>query len=115
MKTPKRNIFRWKIAIPEYRANMTIVNKDKNIHKNAGGLRRWPLQNDIDNPAYVPEVEFPQIPIEGISVTDLITTFFEEVRNSYTQDINCSILCQFITKESKDSSLIHALDEILKK
>ncbi|MBW0528387.1 hypothetical protein O181_068102 [Austropuccinia psidii MF-1] len=56
-----------------------------------------------------------QIPIEGISVTDLNTTFFDEVRNSYTQDNNCSILCQLLTKDYKDNSLIHALDEIWKK
>ncbi|MBW0539460.1 hypothetical protein O181_079175 [Austropuccinia psidii MF-1] len=94
---------------------MTIVHKDGNIHKNADGLRRWPLQNNIDNPAYVPEVASPQIPIEGISVRDLNTTFFEEVRNSYTQDKNCSILCQLLNKYCKENSLIHALDEVWKK
>ncbi|MBW0579355.1 hypothetical protein O181_119070 [Austropuccinia psidii MF-1] len=94
---------------------MTIVNKDGNIHKNAYGLSRWLLPNDIDNPAYFPEEASPQIPIEGISVTDLNTTFFEEVRNSYTQDKNCSFLCQLLKKDSKDNSLIHALDEVWKK
>ncbi|MBW0591152.1 hypothetical protein O181_130867 [Austropuccinia psidii MF-1] len=106
MKTPNRHMLRWQIAIQEYRGNMTIVHKDGNIHKNADGLSRWPLPNNIDNPAYVPEEASPQIPIEGISVTDLNTTFFEEVRNSYTQDKNCSILCQLLNKDSKDNSLI---------
>ncbi|MBW0539216.1 hypothetical protein O181_078931 [Austropuccinia psidii MF-1] len=81
----------------------------------ANGLRRWPLANNINNPAYVPEEAFPQIPTEGISVTDLNTTFFEELRNRYTQDNNCSILCQLLTKDCKGSSLINALDEIWKK
>ncbi|MBW0527713.1 hypothetical protein O181_067428 [Austropuccinia psidii MF-1] len=94
---------------------MTIVPKEGNIHKNADGLRRWPLPDNIDNPAYVPEEASPQITIEGISVTDLNTTFFEELRNSYTQDTNCSIVCQSLTEDSKDNSLIHSLDEILKK
>ncbi|MBW0546450.1 hypothetical protein O181_086165 [Austropuccinia psidii MF-1] len=94
---------------------MTIVHKDGNIHKNADRLSRRPLPNNIDNPACVPEEASPQIPIEGISVTDLNTTLFEEVRNSYTQDKNCSIICQFLTKYCKDNSLIHALDEIWKK
>ncbi|MBW0569660.1 hypothetical protein O181_109375 [Austropuccinia psidii MF-1] len=71
--------------------------------------------NNIDTPSYVPEKASPQIPIEGISVTDLNTTFFEEVRSSYTQDNSCSILFQLITKDCKDNSLIHALDEIWKK
>ncbi|MBW0524574.1 hypothetical protein O181_064289 [Austropuccinia psidii MF-1] len=108
-------MLRWQIAIQEYRANMTIVHKDENIHKNADGLSRWPLPNNIDNPAYVPEEVFPQIPIEGISIKDLNTTFFEEVRNGYTKDRNCSILFQLLTKDCKDSSLIHVLDEIWKK
>ncbi|MBW0553978.1 hypothetical protein O181_093693 [Austropuccinia psidii MF-1] len=114
MKAPNRHMLRWQISIQEYRGNMTIVYKDGNIHKNADGLSRWPLPNKIDNPAYVTEEASPQIPIEGISFTDLNTTFFEEVRNSYTHDKNCSILCQLLTKDCKDDSLIHALYEIWK-
>ncbi|MBW0562108.1 hypothetical protein O181_101823, partial [Austropuccinia psidii MF-1] len=94
---------------------MTIVHKDGNVHQNADGLSRCPLPNDIDNPAYVPEEASPQIPIEVISVTDLNTTFFEEVRNRHTQDKNCSILCQLINKYCKENSLLHALDEVWKK
>ncbi|MBW0525204.1 hypothetical protein O181_064919 [Austropuccinia psidii MF-1] len=109
MKTPNRHMLRWQIAIQEYRGNMTIV------HKNADGLSRWPLPNNIDNPAYVPEEASPQILIEGISVTDWNTTFFEELRNSYTQNKNCNILCQLLTKDRKDNPLIHALDKVWKK
>ncbi|MBW0566633.1 hypothetical protein O181_106348 [Austropuccinia psidii MF-1] len=98
MKTPNRHMLRWQIAIQEYRGNMSIIHKYGNIHKNADGLSRWPLPNDIDNPAYVPEEASPQIPIEGISVTDLNTTFFEGVRSSYTQDKNYRILCQLLNK-----------------
>ncbi|MBW0532457.1 hypothetical protein O181_072172 [Austropuccinia psidii MF-1] len=115
MKTPNRNMLRWQIAIQEYRGNVAIFHKDGNIHKGSDGLRRWPLPNDIDNPAYVPEEASPHIPIEGISVTDLNTTFFEEVKEGYTQDKNCRILCQLLTKECKDNPLIHSLDEIWRK
>ncbi|MBW0586955.1 hypothetical protein O181_126670 [Austropuccinia psidii MF-1] len=94
---------------------MTVVHKDGNIHKNADGLSIFPLPNNIDNPAYVPEKASPQIPMEGISVTDLNTTFFEEVRQSYTQDKSCSILCQLLKKDHEENSLIHALDEGWKK
>ncbi|MBW0569716.1 hypothetical protein O181_109431 [Austropuccinia psidii MF-1] len=110
MKTSNRQMLRWQIAIQEYRGNMNISHKDGNINKNADGLSRWQLPKNIDNPAYVPEEACPQIPIEGISVTDLNTTFFEEVRNSYTQDRSCSILCQLLNKDCKYSSLIHDLD-----
>ncbi|MBW0560619.1 hypothetical protein O181_100334 [Austropuccinia psidii MF-1] len=108
-------MLRWQIAIQEYRGNMIIVHKDGNINKNKDGISIWPLPNNIDDPAYVPEEASPQIQIEQISVTDVKTTFFEEVRNSYTQDKNCSILCKLITKDCKDHSLIHALDEVWKK
>ncbi|MBW0559109.1 hypothetical protein O181_098824 [Austropuccinia psidii MF-1] len=108
-------MLRRQIAIQEYRGNMTIAQKHGNIHENADGLSRWPLTNNIDNPAYVPEEDSPQIPIEGISVTDLNTNFFEELRNSYTQDKNCSILCQLLTKDCKDNSLMNSLDEIWRK
>ncbi|MBW0572938.1 hypothetical protein O181_112653 [Austropuccinia psidii MF-1] len=112
MNTPNRHICRWKTAMKEYRGNMTIAKKDGNNHKNADGLRRWPLPNNIGNPAHVPKEAFPQIPMEGISVTDLNTAFFGEVRSSYTQDRNCSILCQLLTKDCKENSLIHSLDEM---
>ncbi|MBW0480127.1 hypothetical protein O181_019842 [Austropuccinia psidii MF-1] len=92
MKTPNRHMLRWQIAIQEYRGNMTIVHKDGNIHKNADVLGRRPLPNNTDNPGYVTEEASPQIPIEGISVIDLNTTLFEEVRNSYTQDNTFSLL-----------------------
>ncbi|MBW0516059.1 hypothetical protein O181_055774 [Austropuccinia psidii MF-1] len=115
LKTPNKNILRWQIAMQEYRGNMTISHKDGNIHKIADGLSRCPLPNNMDNPSYLSEEDSPQISIEGISVTDLNTTFFEEVRNSYTQDGNFSILCQFITKYCKDNSLLHALAEIWEK
>ncbi|MBW0485373.1 hypothetical protein O181_025088 [Austropuccinia psidii MF-1] len=110
MKTPNRHILRWQIDIQEYRGNMTIVHKDGNIHKNADGLRRWPLPKNIDNPSHFPEECSPQIPIKGISVTVLNTTFFEELRNRYTQYNNCSILFQILTKDCKENSLIHSLD-----
>ncbi|MBW0477833.1 hypothetical protein O181_017548 [Austropuccinia psidii MF-1] len=115
MKTPNRYMLRWQMAIQEYRGNMTIVHKDGNIHKNADGLSRWPLPNEIHNPSYVSEEASPQIPIEVISFTDLKATFFEELRNSYTQDKNCSILFQFLTKDLTDHSFINALDEVWKK
>ncbi|MBW0547573.1 hypothetical protein O181_087288 [Austropuccinia psidii MF-1] len=106
INTPNRHMFRWKRAIQKYRGNMSIFHKDENINKNADGLRRWTLPNNIYNPAYVPEEASPQILIEGINVTDLNTTFFEGVRNSYTQDNNCSILFQLISKDCEDNSFI---------
>ncbi|MBW0512528.1 hypothetical protein O181_052243 [Austropuccinia psidii MF-1] len=104
MKTPNRHILRWQISVQEYRGNMTIVHKDGYIHKNADGMRRWPLPNNIDNPAYVPAEPSPQIPIEGISITDMNTTFFEEVRNSYTKHNNCRILSKLLSKYCKEKS-----------
>ncbi|MBW0503936.1 hypothetical protein O181_043651 [Austropuccinia psidii MF-1] len=114
MKTPNRHIFRWQIAIQEYRGNMTIAHKAGNIHKNADGLSRWELANSSDNPAYVTLEEEPQIPIEGINITDIGTEFFEEVREYYKQDNNCHILTSLLDKDCKDTSLVNSLDEVWK-
>ncbi|MBW0545346.1 hypothetical protein O181_085061 [Austropuccinia psidii MF-1] len=73
MKTPDRHMLRCKIAIQEYRGNMTIVHKAGNIHKNADGLSSWALPNTPENHAYVPTGAEPQIPIEGINITDVVT------------------------------------------
>ncbi|MBW0504464.1 hypothetical protein O181_044179 [Austropuccinia psidii MF-1] len=107
-------MLRCKITIQEYRGNMIIVHKDRNIQTKSEGLSRWILPNEIEIPSYVPEEAYPQIPMEGITVADVNTTFIEEVRNSYTQDRKCAILCQVLTRDSKDNSLINYLDEIWK-
>ncbi|MBW0469405.1 hypothetical protein O181_009120 [Austropuccinia psidii MF-1] len=93
---------------------MTIVHKDGKIHKYLDRPRIWPLPNFTENPSYLPEEASPQIPMEGISVTDLKTTFYEESRNIYTEDKNFSILFQLIARDYKDNSLINYLDEIWK-
>ncbi|MBW0585944.1 hypothetical protein O181_125659 [Austropuccinia psidii MF-1] len=99
MKTPNRHMLRWQIAIQEYRGNMTIFQKAEKIHKNADGLSRWALANTPDNPAYVPLEAEPQIPIEGINISDIGTEFFEEVRESHKQDENCHILTYLLDKD----------------
>ncbi|MBW0564630.1 hypothetical protein O181_104345 [Austropuccinia psidii MF-1] len=112
MKTPNRHMLRWKISIQEYRGNMTIVHKAGNIHNNADGLSRWELPNTPENPAYVPKSAEPQIPIEGIKITDVGTQLFEEVRESYMQDNNCHILTALIDKYCKYATLANSLDDI---
>ncbi|MBW0593712.1 hypothetical protein O181_133427 [Austropuccinia psidii MF-1] len=91
---------------------MTIVHEAGNIHKNADGLSRWALANTPDNPAYVPSEAEPQIPIEGINITDIGTEFFEEVRESYKQDKNWHILTSLLDEDFKDTSLVKELDEV---
>ncbi|MBW0460531.1 hypothetical protein O181_000246 [Austropuccinia psidii MF-1] len=103
----------WKISIPEYRCNKTIVHKAGNIYKNSDGLSRWTLANTPVNPAYVPLEEEPHIPIEGINITDMGTEFFEEVRKSYKQDENCHLLTSLLAKDCKDTALVNSPDENL--
>ncbi|MBW0474152.1 hypothetical protein O181_013867 [Austropuccinia psidii MF-1] len=81
-----------KIAIQEYRGKMTIFHKAGNIHKNADEPGRWALANTPDNPAYVPLEAEPQIPMEGIGITDIGTECLEEIIKLYKQDNNCLIL-----------------------
>ncbi|MBW0531252.1 hypothetical protein O181_070967 [Austropuccinia psidii MF-1] len=63
MKNPNRHMLRWQIAIQEYRGNMTIVHKARNIHKTSHCLSRWALPNTPENTAYFPTSAEPQIPI----------------------------------------------------
>ncbi|MBW0520511.1 hypothetical protein O181_060226 [Austropuccinia psidii MF-1] len=99
MKTPKRHMLRWQIAIQEYRGNINIVHKAGNIHKHADETSRWALANTPVNPAYVPLGEEAKIPIEGINITDIKTEFFEKVNESYDRDKKCHILTSLIDKE----------------
>ncbi|MBW0531826.1 hypothetical protein O181_071541 [Austropuccinia psidii MF-1] len=113
-KTPNRNMLIWQIAIQEYRGNMTIVHKSGNTHKYSDGLSRWALPNTPGNPAYDPRIEEPQIPIEGIKITDMGTEFFEEARESYKKDDNCHIITALLDKDCKYSALANSLDYIWK-
>ncbi|MBW0536616.1 hypothetical protein O181_076331 [Austropuccinia psidii MF-1] len=67
MKTTKRHMLRWQIAIGDYRGNMTIAYKEGKSHTNADGLSRWPLDNVKKNSAYDPEVA-AQIPIPFMEI-----------------------------------------------
>ncbi|MBW0519541.1 hypothetical protein O181_059256 [Austropuccinia psidii MF-1] len=107
-------MLRWKISIQEYRGNMTRVHKAGNIHKYADGLSRWELPNTPENTAYVPTGAEPQIPIEGIKITDVEKEFFEEVGDSYKLDTNCHILTSLLDKDCKDAALANSLDDIWK-
>jgi hypothetical protein len=44
-----------------------------------------------------------QMPIMGISITDLEDEFFENIRQSYKQDKNCTILVQILKIDQKDA------------
>ncbi|MBW0551392.1 hypothetical protein O181_091107 [Austropuccinia psidii MF-1] len=114
MKTPNRYMFKCNISIQEYGGYMTIVHKAGNIHKNEDGLRRWALTNTPENPAYVPTSAEPQVPIEGINITDVGTEIFEEVGETYKKDKNCHILTALLDKDYKDPSLDNSLDDIWK-
>ncbi|MBW0462141.1 hypothetical protein O181_001856 [Austropuccinia psidii MF-1] len=105
-------MLRWQIAIQKYRGNMTLVDKEGKIHKNAGELSRWALANTADNPAHVPLEAESHSPIERIKINDIWTELFEEVRESYKHNKNCHILTSFLNKYCKDTSLVNALDEV---
>ncbi|MBW0570871.1 hypothetical protein O181_110586 [Austropuccinia psidii MF-1] len=99
MKIHLRLTSKWQISVQEYRGNMKVVHKAGNIHKNADGLSRWALPNTPNNPAYVLTSTEPQIPIEGINITDVGIEFFVEVREIYNPDKNCHILTALLDKD----------------
>ncbi|MBW0515472.1 hypothetical protein O181_055187 [Austropuccinia psidii MF-1] len=110
MKIPKRQILRWQIVIQEYRGNMNIFHKARNIHKNSDKISRWALANTPDTQAYVHLEAEPQIPIEKINIPDIGTEFIEEVRESYKQDKNRHILKALLDKDFKDTALVNSLN-----
>ncbi|MBW0583168.1 hypothetical protein O181_122883 [Austropuccinia psidii MF-1] len=67
MKSTKRHMLRWQIAVQEYKGNMTIIYKEGKSHTNADGLSRWPLDNVKSNLDYDPEVA-AKIPIHFMEV-----------------------------------------------
>ncbi|MBW0483374.1 hypothetical protein O181_023089 [Austropuccinia psidii MF-1] len=93
---------------------MTIVHKAEHIHKIADGLSRWELPNTPDNTSYVLENAEPQIPIEGIKITDVGTEFFEEVGEIYKQDKNFHILTSLLEKDFIDTAFTHSFADIWK-
>ncbi|MBW0525602.1 hypothetical protein O181_065317 [Austropuccinia psidii MF-1] len=103
MRTPNRNVPRWQISIQEY---------CENIYKNADGPSRWAVAYTSENPGWVPEEENH---IEGICVPDIDTELFNQVKDSYTMDNNCHILCQLLMKDCKDLSSSSKLDRVWKK
>ncbi|MBW0517824.1 hypothetical protein O181_057539 [Austropuccinia psidii MF-1] len=56
----------------------------------------------------------PQIPIEGIEITDFGAEVFGEVSDSYKLDKNCHILTSLLDKYCKDADLANYLDDIWK-
>ncbi|MBW0543854.1 hypothetical protein O181_083569 [Austropuccinia psidii MF-1] len=112
MKNPKRHMLRWQIAIQDYRGHMTIVHKAGNIHKNSDGLSRWALPNTPETPAYAHTSAEPQIPMEGINITDVGTEFFKEVRDSHKLYKNFHNLASLLDKDCKDAALANSLDNI---
>ncbi|MBW0470809.1 hypothetical protein O181_010524 [Austropuccinia psidii MF-1] len=75
MKTTNRHMLRWKIAIQEYRGNITIIYKEGKSQNNVDGISRWPLDNFKSNPAYDPEVA-ANIPIHFMEIDRRKTSDF---------------------------------------
>ncbi|MBW0529398.1 hypothetical protein O181_069113 [Austropuccinia psidii MF-1] len=109
MKTPDRHMLRWKIAIKEYRGNMTMVHKAGNIYKNADGLSIWALTNTSDNPAYVLQVQNLKRPSQMWGQNPLYTTLLDK----NCRDASLTNSLDYIWKTSYDNGRFHLFDGIL--
>ncbi|MBW0475692.1 hypothetical protein O181_015407 [Austropuccinia psidii MF-1] len=107
-------MLRWQISIQECQGNMTIVHKSGSINQNTDGLSRWALANTPDHQGYVALEEEPQVPIEGIKITDIGTEIFEEIGHSYKQEKNIHILKSLVNKAFKNTACVNFVDEIWK-
>ncbi|MBW0479638.1 hypothetical protein O181_019353 [Austropuccinia psidii MF-1] len=77
MKTTNRHMLRCKLAIQEYRGNMTIIYKEGKRHTNRDGLSRWPMDNFKSNQAYDPELA-ANIPIHFMEIDRRKNFIFSE-------------------------------------
>ena len=93
---------------------MTIVHRDGVKHKNADGLSRWALPNNPQNPAYDLELCERELPIMTIHISDLESSFWEGISESYSKDPNCSTLLEILGCNHKQQGLIDSLPETWK-
>ncbi|MBW0472063.1 hypothetical protein O181_011778, partial [Austropuccinia psidii MF-1] len=125
MKIINRHMLRWEIAILQYRVNMSIISKEDQSHTNADGLRRWPLDNVQNNPAYDPEVaakipiyligktdsEGTETPILIISSSQRHNEFFSALIKRYAKHKQCGILLQLFQQKYRTPELESHLEE----
>ena len=98
MKTPNRHMFRWQLAIQEYRGRMKISHRAGKLHQNADLLSRFPLPNDIDNPGGVEDVGI--IEVLGLHVVDLASEFYKELMDNYQKCKNLRTLVKILNDET---------------
>ncbi|MBW0556332.1 hypothetical protein O181_096047 [Austropuccinia psidii MF-1] len=113
MKTPSRNMLRWKIAIQGLEEILLYLIRQEIYIRMLMDLEGGNYLNP-NNPAYVPLEAEPQTTIEGTNITEIWTKIFEEVRYSYKEDKNCQILTSFQDKDCKDTDFVNSLDGLRK-
>ena len=114
MKTPNRHMFRWQLAIQEYRGRMTITHRPGRNHQNADLLSRFPLPNDASNPGGVDDVDI--IEIFGLHVVDLASEFYKQITDSYQKCKNLRTLVKILSDETNpvNPQLFLSLDKDIK-
>ncbi|MBW0545779.1 hypothetical protein O181_085494 [Austropuccinia psidii MF-1] len=123
MKTTSIHMLRWKIAVQEYRGNMTIIYKEGKRHTNEDGLIKWPLDNFISNPAYDPEApefgtpesdstepEGKETPKLGIISSELHNEAFGSVPKTYAKHKHCSIMLQLLQQKYRSPEVESKLE-----
>ena len=115
LKTPNRHMFRWQLAIQEYRGRMTISHRAGALHMNADLLSRHPLPNDANNPAGVDEVDM--VEIFGLHVVDLASEFFAEVAEGYAKCKDLNMIRKILSNpnNAENHTLISSLGTEYKK
>ena len=107
MKTPDRHIFRWQLAIQEYRGRMKISHRAGKIHQNADLLSRYPLPNDDNNTGRVEDVDI--IEVFGLHVVDLASEFYKEVIGTYQKCKNLRTLFKILSDENNVENPTYSL------
>ncbi|MBW0467968.1 hypothetical protein O181_007683 [Austropuccinia psidii MF-1] len=118
-KTTNRHMLRWRIAIQEYRGNMSIIYKEVKSHTNADG--HWIMKKNFRFSEWAPESGTPDsgntssegtdTPKLGIIPSELHTEFFNAVMKTYVKHKQCGILLQLLHQKYRSPELESQLEE----
>ncbi|MBW0532203.1 hypothetical protein O181_071918 [Austropuccinia psidii MF-1] len=117
-KTTNRHMLRWKIAIREYRGNMTLIYKEAKIpihfmeiyRKKNFRIYEWATESGTPDSGNT-DSEGTETPILGISSSELHTEFFNAVMKTYVKQKQCGILLQLLQQKYRSPELNSQLEE----
>lgn len=101
VKNPNRHMLRWQLAIQEHRGQMTIHHKPGVTNKNADGLSRCALPNDVSNPAA--ELTDNVAVIYAINIAELNDDLDATIKAGIDLDARLARIREALRSETEDT------------